>query len=392
MRPAEGTHLFIVDDQAILLHEPAQKLYHLNTTAACVWCLLEETDEPAVIASRLQEVLSVSPETAADYLKGAEDTLRALGVLRGSELAAAPPPEPEAPVSEAPDEGAFVVEHRYALLSSRIRMRFTSPHQALLAGSVLQHLEDRGAGPPTVTLDIVRDEDGRTRLLRDQVRVFDCEEDSRLVPLVKSLIWQTTVVAHDFFLDIHAAVVGDGTHCYLFPAASGSGKSTLFAALVHAGFEYFSDEVALLHPGDMTVAPVPLALCVKNTGVGILADRYPALEAIAEHLRGDGKRVRYLRPPEGAVPPPTTRRPVGALIFPCYAPGQPTTLTPLGRFEALQCLMRECVIVDTRLDADKVAGLLAWLERTPSHRLAFSDLDDAVAVVRKLTCRSDAPR
>lgn len=104
------------------------------------------------------------------------------------------------------------------------------------------------------------------------------------------------MIAHSFLLDIHAGVIGDGKYCYLLPAESGSGKSTLTAALVHSGFEYFSDEVALLDENNFHVQPAPMATCVKNTGVKTLSRYYPELPQLKEHLRGDGKRVRYMPP------------------------------------------------------------------------------------------------
>jgi hypothetical protein len=236
-----------------------------------------------------------------------------------------------------------------------------------------------------VTLDIVRKSVDQTILCRDQVPVLSCSEENQLAPLAKSLVWQTAVNDHDFFLDIHAAVVGDGERCYLLPATPGSGKSTLTAALVHHGFEYFSDEVALLHGNDLLVQPVPLATCIKDTGVAVLSAYYPRLPELRMHQRGDGKRVRYMPPPAGSTPATGTLRPVGAIIFPLYSPDRPTTLEGIDTMTALQSLMRECLIVDTRLDRDKVAGLLKWLARTPCYRLSVSNLEEAVRLIQSIS-------
>lgn len=384
---AEGTHLFFVDDEAVLLDESAQKLFQLNTTAAFVWMQIEQARSHEEIRARLQATFSLSPETAASYLRQTEQLLHTLGVLRGPERAAAAPTEdrPNLLAPNLPEHIRFVAERRYALLSSRLLMRFTDASSLATADAVLRHLADDDFGRPTSTLDIVRCVDGGTCLMRDDSVVLHGDRENKLGPLIKSLIWQTAILEHRFFIDIHAAVVGDGRQCFLFPAASGSGKSTLFAALVHAGFEYFSDEVALLHEDDLRVGPVPLALCVKHSGMDAVARYFPEVRAAPEFLRGDGKRVRYLRPPPGTVPPAQTLRPVGAIIFPRYLPGHATRLENIGRMDALQSLMRECLIVDTRLDAERVARLLDWMARMPCHRLNFSDTDDAVAAVRKLT-------
>ncbi len=117
-----------------------------------------------------------------------------------------------------------------------------------------------------------------------------------LAPIVKSAFWQSAVNAHDFLFYIHAGVVGLGNTCLLMPAAAGSGKSSLTAALVHGGFLYYSDEVALIQRADFRVPPVPLAICVKSTGWDLMTKYFPALAELPTHLRGDGKLVRYIAP------------------------------------------------------------------------------------------------
>ncbi len=382
MRPTEGTHLFFIGDEGVLFYEPAQKLFHLNTTATFIWCQLEERKSRANIQADLQTTFTLSQDVAARYLEQTETRLQILGVLKGFEKPSPSESATKTEKSEPIDYGnvTFVAERHYRLLSSRIHLRFTHAYQLALVDPVLQHLHDEASPEPTVTLDIIMGESDRIFICRDQLPVLSCNEYKRLAPLAKSLVWQTAINAHDYFLNIHAGVASDGKQCYLFPAAPGSGKSTLTAALVHHGFEYFSDEVALLHEGGLHVEPVPLALCVKNTGVAVLARYYPQL-----HELSDGKSVRYLSPPAQAIPPAKTRRPVAAIIFPCYAPEKATALELIGSAEALQSLMRECLIVDTRLSLDKVAGLLAWIEKTPCYRLTVSDLEEAVVLMQALS-------
>ena len=387
MRPAEGTFLFFLADESVLFHEPAQKLFCLNTTATFIWCMLEEGKNRQVMAAELQATFSLTKVEAAGYLEQTETLLKTFGVLKGFEktLKSEAKITAEDPPIVAYDNMIFVAERHYRLLSSRICMRYSHGDQLALIDPVLGHLHDEKPSEPTVTFDIINGQDGRILLCRDQLPVLSCDEYIRLAPLAKSLVWQTAIHAHDFFLNIHAGVVSDGKQCYLFPAAPGSGKSTLTAALVHHGFEYFSDEVALLHAEGLLVEPVPLALCVKNTGMEVLSRYYPQLRELSVHLRSDGKRVRYLPPPAQFVPPAKTRRTVAAIIFPRYLPEQATTLVPIGSMEALRLLMHQCLIVDTRLDMDKVAGLLTWIEKIPCYCLTVSDLDEAVALLQELT-------
>src|SRR4051794_27315009 len=129
----------------------------------------------------------------------------------------------------------------------------------------------------------------------------------------------TALKAYPFFLNIHAGVVGSGESCILLPAPQGSGKSTLTAALVHAGFEYLSDEVALLSD-DLAVRSFPQAICLKESGIPAVASFYPEARSLRLHLRGDGKRVAYL-PPSPDRLPKVGLRSVRAVVFPRYEAG-----------------------------------------------------------------------
>ncbi|WP_260295707.1 hypothetical protein [Sedimenticola hydrogenitrophicus] len=393
MQPAEGTHLLFLDGEGILFSEPAQKLFHLNTSAAFVWYLLEEGDGGRQIKEKLRTTFSLTPSAAGDLLEQTEGLFQSLGVLKGFEE----PPRADETLSVPPPERhlyndeRFIAECRYRLLSSNIRMRFTHPEQLSHVEPILEHLRERTPSHVTVAIDLVTDTPGNTVIYRDSVAALTCSEAQRLAPLVKGLVWQTAVSTHEFFLDIHAGVVGDEQFAYLFPAAPGSGKTTLTAALTHHGFEFFSDEVALLHGNQFLVEPVPLAICIKDTGMAVLSRYYPQLTDLKLHLRGDGKRVRYMPPPLEALPPTDTLRPVGAIFFPHYSPHQPTKLEPLKSIEALESLLQECLIVDTRLNKEKVLGMLNWIETIPCYRLTVSDLGEACSLVGAISDKLEQP-
>ncbi|NIB40156.1 PqqD family peptide modification chaperone [Pseudomaricurvus alkylphenolicus] len=385
MQPAEGTRLFFLDNQGVLFDEQAQKLFHLNTTATYIWCLLEEGKNEAEIEQSLQATFNVTEFTAQEYCLQTREFLQSLGVLKGYEVKRQEPHEELPGVAATYSDSIFVAERHYGLLSSCFRVRFNNEKQLALVHPVLEHLTTQAATEPTATLDVVTTEGEGLSLFKDRRQVNQCASLQELAPVVKSQVWQTAVIQHGFFLDIHAGVVGDGERCYLLPAAPGSGKSTLTTALTRNGFEYFSDEVALLQLPGMMVQPVPLATCVKDTGVEVLSSLCPHLPGLTMHNRGDGKRVRYLRPPSGSIPSADTLRPVGALVFPQYTPGGPSTLKPLSALDTLQMLMAECLIVDTILNAEKVAALLSWIERTPSYRLEVDSLNQAVELMRHLS-------
>jgi len=270
----------------------------------------------------------------------------------------------------------------YSLLGTVVRVRFASAESAAIIHPALAHLEVGEAGAPDAALDVLDVEPGHV-LLEGIVPIGYCAGRSQLAPLVTSAVRRITINRHPYFLQIHAGVVSNGERCAMLPAAPGAGKTTVTAALLRAGFTCFSDEYALLEHPDMRVRPVPLALTVKAGGAAVLAARYPELETLAVHRREDEQLVRYLPPPP-PLPAATSSQPVGWLVFPHYAPGAETALRPIGKAEALQRLMRECLVLPEALDRPGVEALVRWMRAVACLELTMSDLDEAVRLVVEL--------
>lgn len=382
-RPAEGTHLFLLDESGILFSEPRQEMYVLNTSAAVIWCHLEDGKDAGEIVSELVEAFGLSADQASRFVDAALADWRTKGFLAGDDTPVPTPvPEPSRPNLPPWQDGPWVVEKSYRLLSSNIRLRFTDAIQEAVVHPILAHLEGAGDGPETC-IDLVAFPTG-IAVYREKEPMAGCRGINEVGPIVKGLIWTTAVRDHDFFLDIHAGVVNTDSGCILLPAPPGRGKSTLTAALVHAGFTFFSDEVALLEAGTFHVHPVPLALCVKDKGIEPLIGYFPQLRDLPLHNRGDGKRVCYMPPPDGALPGTRDPQPVKAIVFPCYQEGTETTLEPMGTVGALKLLMEECLVVDRRLDKRNVADLIDWVGGLPCYRLRYSVTEKAVSLIATL--------
>lgn len=122
---------------------------------------------------------------------------------------------------------------------------------------------------------------------------------------------------NEYLFQIHAGVVSNGQKCLLLPAAPGSGKTTLTAALTAAGFQYFSDEVALLEEPDLEVRSVPISLSVKSGALEVLAPLFPQLRRSANHTREDFETVTYLNPPSVSFRSDLNQtHPAGWIVFP----------------------------------------------------------------------------
>ena len=384
----DGMHLFLMDDTGILFSEACQEIHILNTTATVIWCHLEDEKSADEIASTLVETFGLSLTDAEHYVTTALVEWRRQGFLAGDNanrpVAAAsgePPTKPELPEWT---DSHFVAERSYRLLSSHLRLRFTRPEHEAIVHPIFAHLEQQEDGSvPETLIDIIATPQGIV-LYRDKEAKHGFYKIDALVPIAKSTAWFAAILGQNFFLDIHAGVVRDKGGCILLCAPAGSGKSTMTAALVSAGFQYFSDELAMLEEETFNVFPAPLALCFKDTGFDAIERYFPQVRTLPVHIRGDGKRVCYMPPPADAMPTVTTAQPIKAVVFPSYQSDALTTLDRLEPLDALKLLMDQCLVINKRLDKEKVAGMIDWITRMNSYRLVYSNTEEAVARIKAL--------
>jgi hypothetical protein len=376
-RPAPGATLFFLGEEGVLFTEPRQELHRFNTMAAVIWCHLEDGLAPAAIAAELAAGRNLDLVTAQDFVAGALADWATKGLLEG-----APPPEPPEKLpagAPAPVPGPrFLSAGRYRLLDTVIGVRCTHAAQRALITPILGHLRTRR--PAQHAIDVVAVGGGFV-VYRDGAEAGRCEALDQLAPVVKHLVWRAALEVGGFLADIHAGVVAGPAGCVLLPAMPGSGKSTLTAALVHAGFTYFSDEVALLRASDMAVRPFPVAICVKEPGIAPLRGMFPELPSLPVHNRSDGKRVIYLPPPRGSLPPAGAAQPVRALVFPHYQAGAATQWQDMTAAEALQRLLAQWLYVPGRLTLAQVKALVAWIAAVPAADLTYASLPDAIAMI-----------
>lgn len=385
--PTPGVALFFLEDSAILFSEPRQELHELNTMAAVIWCHLENGKDRGGIAAELVAGLGVTPGDAANFVDQALDTWKLQGLLADRPGPTHPPPQyTRTPPDDMPDFGtpAFVTARDYRLLSIGFRLRCTTAADAALLAPIFAHLASTDT--PTTSFDVVRHNEG-IAIYRDGQKLSQCATTEELVPMAHNLVWLECVDLHGFFLELHAGVVGCGqpgpnNGCILLPARPGSGKSTLTAALVQSGWDYLSDEVALLDVTTMRVAPVPIALCLKRSGLAPVMEFWPSAKDLVFHLRSDGKRVAYLPPPIERVVPPDARMAVRGIVFPRYRKDRDLTWTALSRLDALRRLIDECVAISGRLDVARVGAVVNWIANIPSHELTYGSTADAVSAIR----------
>lgn len=388
--------LLPLDDELVLFSEQVQCLVGLNASAALVFRELQKgAPAPELARSLAREGIAPFDE-ARRWVTATLDALASQGMIAEGRA-------PASPAVRALNEDQFgdiagmppyapvnaVTTRCYRLLETSAVVRFAHSAQVRLVDAVLGHLAVDDCSAPAIVMDLqsVKLQNGHLRsdIYRDGSPVGYAPRLSQLAPIVKAALWQAAVNAYDFLFYIHAGVVGTGERCVLLPAASGSGKSSLTAALVHHGFRYFSDEVALIERTTFCVPPMPLALCIKSTGWDLMARYFPEIETLPIHVRADRKRLRYVPPPAGAADQPPS--PVSHIIFPHYEKNAAIELKPVTRSEALRRLMEECLALRQRLDQENVGELVRWIAGIDCYALTFSSLEEAVELIAQVTAR-----
>jgi len=181
----------------------------------------------------------------------------------------------------------------------------------------------------------IRARGGLRRFSRPQA-VFACDGFAPFEPYPRShafamyewgLNWATVQVAHDYLL-LHSAVVEKGGKALLLPALPGSGKTTLCAGLVGRGWRLLSDEFAIVRPADGMLLPLPRVAPLKNASIDVIRSFAPQLRLGPRFERTRKGTVAHVFPPaESLARQAEVARPRW-VVFPRYAAGSPSELTP----------------------------------------------------------------
>ncbi|HEX6958047.1 MAG TPA: PqqD family peptide modification chaperone [Ferrovibrio sp.] len=378
IRPDISLHC--LDEAGALFCAGTKQLFALNTTGTFIWCQLEEGACFDEILLELQRVFGFSPSEAAHGLETALQQWRSLGLL-----------DETAGRSWQNAAHGGVCAGPYRLLDMPFRLRLSAPDMLEDLATLLEPLVGPGIAAETA-LEI---EIGGDLSIRAAGQVLEqCSSRAQLVPAVKTALIRLALERSKDFCAIHAAGISLGGRCLLLPGRSGRGKSTLAAALVGTGLPLLGDDTIVLadhdapagqDDGALQARPLPFAICLKSGSWALLQPRFPQLALAPIHHRLDGKRVRYLLPPNRALwADPASRQPVGWIVFPDHVPDAEASLAPLPRPEALSRLMAECYPLADGFDAGRVAQLIGWIRRIDCFTLRFGAVEDGVELLRRL--------
>lgn len=267
----------------------------------------------------------------------------------------------------------------YQVLSYSFAIRWTTDELGALVDEVLGAFKKKQAsGASSADLGVY---------LVEGTRVVYGEEvlarSNHVTFVLNMLLWHINSEAirrtNDFLL-VHAGAMAtpDGVGVVL-PAPSGAGKTTLVAGLIRAGFDYLSDEAAVIDPAG-TLHPYPKALTLKDQAI---FRWFPDLA----HTSGVEVR-RHLRPDE--IRPGSTGKPcpIGFVIAFRFVEGAPTELLPLSPEEGARELARNGL--NTHQFGPRAFPLIASVVRMARcYSMVFGNGAEAVSTLLMLTSRKD---
>lgn len=200
--------------------------------------------------------------------------------------------------------------------------------------------------------------------------------DQALATFEWGLNWCIANYSHQHLM-IHAAVVERDGAAMLLPGDPGSGKSTLCAALVQRGWRLLSDEMALISLADHSLISIPRPIALKNQSVEIIR-RFAPHAVIGPVAQGTAKgAVAHVRPPADSVLRASVPASPRWVVFPRYAPGEPTTLAAESKGKAFMRLAGHSFNYHVlgRLGFDTLGDLM---DDVTAFDLRYSDLEDVV--------------
>ncbi|MGH2787279.1 MAG: hypothetical protein ACRDJV_05135 [Actinomycetota bacterium] len=277
-----------------------------------------------------------------------------------------------------------VLDRAYDFAGYRFRVVSDVEDAAGLAEDLLKQFEAAAKeGAPTYAMLRVPDVGDRytfhrgNECLLDESRAYP----AAMVDLLLSDVTSKAIEAQDDFLVVHASVASWSGRGILMPAATGSGKTTTVAGLVRAGFDYLSDEAALVSASTAIVHPFPRPLAMGAHSASLvngLLDELPA--DYHEPMR----RQQYYIPCDlvraGSAGGPC---PVAYVVSPSYSRGSVTEIEPMSRADALTLLAGQCFNLDRH--ASHGLSLLAEVVKGAGcFTLRIGDLSSAVSRVKEL--------
>ena len=211
-------------------------------------------------------------------------------------------------------------------------------------------------------------------------RVVEGAKASRVLDYLTWHVNRAAIRSSNDRVLVHAAAAALDGVGVLMPAEMEAGKTTLVAGLVRTGFQYLTDEAAVIDPASLQLHPYPKPLSVDPGSWSVLADLQPKVDGSTAVYLDEQWQVSPTRIRPTAVSGPVD---AGLVVFPRYKPGAGTDIEPLPRSKAILTLLEQTFLFHSA-GRRNLEVLARFLEGVRCYRLVSGDLDDACRTVAKL--------
>jgi len=228
----------------------------------------------------------------------------------------------------------------------------------------------------------------QVELLYDGRELFQPLPLQQALPMFEwGLNWCVSSRANRYLI-VHAAVLEKGGRALILPAPPGSGKSTLTAALAgRGGWRLLSDELTLLRLEDGLVLANPRPVSLKNQSIEVIR-RYLPDAVLSPAVRDTAKgTVALMRAPDESVARGNEAALPAWVIFPQYTAGAATTLEPMDEATLFMEVARNAFNYSI-LAQPGFHALGRLCDQVQGYRFSYSQLDEALALMSRLTPRS----
>ncbi len=385
-----GIHSYLLGEEILLFSERAGTIFRLNSSAAFIWCCIEEGLDRTAITDELVTAFNLAAPQAIENLHQILVEWESLGLLNiiGKVVREKPEMEELRNLEHAPEPSTnalqYSLEHRFRILDSIILIRFSENELVQIAHSVLGHLKITGNKTHDIEINVQKDTNGYF-LYRDKQLIDYCETEEELGPLIHGHAVQSIYKRTKCLIALHAGAVSNGNRCIVLPAVSGNGKSTLTAALISSGLTYWTDEIVFLQHKTFTINAIPAGIGLKTGAWPVIQPFYPAIDKLPVYLRQDDQYVRYLLPDSSQLCNDNMQPcPISALVFPTYHAKVETSFNAISPADALCRVTEAGYDITGGLDNDKVAELIDWIGQIPCYELKYHDLNQAISRIKSL--------
>jgi hypothetical protein len=386
--PWVSSHIF--EDQLLVFSERSQTIFTFNPSAAFIWLCCEKRMILADIAIEVSESFSISIPRAESDIKAVFNQWMSLELVEKG-LGKVPL---IVQVTE-PSENSPLVGQRYDLELATYKsiclrlagldfiMRFSHQVIAQLVMPIFAHLGCSLTDKPII-FDIIKI-NKRFLIVSDGLIVDVFAKETEIVPKLSYYVVDSAYRKIDFLMAIHAAALSLGNGCVVLPGNCGVGKTTLSAALIKAGFEYLTDDTAILDRKTRSIIAVPVSLRIKEGSWETIEKMFQESFAVTVHTSSDGRKIRYLVPPKGSFTQAKVANDfVKAIVFPKYSPESKTSIQPISRLDAIRRIQECGYDVGACLNKAKVIELLDWIKDVDCYEMNIGSLSEATSILRSL--------